>query len=79
MSITITHDVFCDICESNWEFGCCHGNSSKARLNVSKTGWQRIAGQDVCPRCVVKALQIQSLSKLVKETNKLKGVKDVNE
>ena len=56
MSITITTDVFCDICP-NWTFGTT-GSRPRARVarrNAKRAGWvrQRRDGKlvDICPLC----------------------------
>ena len=57
MSITITTDVFCDIC-GNWIFGVTGPRASarSARRRVKDNGWIRRRlpnGKmiDVCPHC----------------------------
>ena len=56
MSITVTSDVFCDVC-SQWVFGYVgpRMSHSKARRRAQGEGWKRIkiGGklQDVCPDC----------------------------
>ena len=59
MSITITTDVFCDICGANWTFGAVGSkyNHRAARRNARHQGWLRcrspISGDmsDICDNC----------------------------
>ena len=59
MSITITTDVFCDRCESNWIFGYVGTkvNKNAARESAKREGWSKVWNkqkerwEDICPRC----------------------------
>ena len=59
MSITVTTDVFCDICESNWVLGYVGAieERKKARKTARDKGWNRKWNkrkrrwEDICPRC----------------------------
>ena len=59
MSISITTDVFCDICGINWTFGAVGSkpNPQAARRNAKRQGWLRrrspIGGKmsDICRGC----------------------------
>ena len=59
MSITITTDVFCDVCETAWVHGITglKAGIRCARRRAKERGWNRhrlpISGKmiDVCPEC----------------------------
>lgn len=60
MSYTITTDIFCDICTTNWVHGCTSVVAEKrlAQAAARRQGWVRrwdkAQGRyrDVCPDCV---------------------------
>lgn len=57
MSISFTHDVFCDICHYMWEncFSAYHVDKSRANKIAKEKGWERklIDGElkHICPAC----------------------------
>lgn len=58
MSITVTTDVFCDVC-NNWTDGCSSSANKirrkSAREAAKRAGWKRIrvngSMRDLCPGC----------------------------
>jgi hypothetical protein len=63
MSISVTTDVFCDICHDNWISGLTSHTvqSVCARRIARMAGWTRVrvAGRllDVCPECTARRKQ----------------------
>jgi hypothetical protein len=57
MSVSVTTDIFCDICHYNWISGLTSHTmqSVRARQIARMAGWTRvrIAGRflDICPEC----------------------------
>ncbi len=53
MSLTITTDVFCDVCNMQWVFGDVGKVAlpRRARVNARAHGWTRRGHLDVCPEC----------------------------
>lgn len=63
MSITVTHDVFCDGC-GNWTEGVTNGTATEVRAVAKARGWERRRTApsrphrsgpaqliDLCPEC----------------------------
>ena len=52
MSITITTDVFCDLC-GDWTHGAVGVKilAKEARRASLRAGWTNRGGKDICPNC----------------------------